>query len=75
LNPQLGLSLLLPLFAAAAVGGIGSPVGALLGGLIVGVAQEVSVGFVAPGYKVGIAFVILVVVLLFRPTGLFGSRI
>lgn len=74
LNPQLGLSLLLPLFAAAAVGGIGNPIGALLGGLIVGVAQEVSVAFVAPGYKVAIAFLILVLVLLFRPSGLLGSN-
>lgn len=74
LNPQLGLSLLLPLFAAAAVGGVGNPIGALLGGLIVGIAQEVSVAFVAPGYKVAVALFILVLVLLFRPAGLLGSN-
>lgn len=73
LNPQFGLQLLLPLFAAALVGGIGNPIGALAGGLIVGIAQEVSVAFVAPGYKIGVSFLILVVVLLIRPNGLFGA--
>lgn len=73
LYPQLGLQLLLPLFAAAAVGGVGNPLGALVGGLLVGIAQEVSVSYVPAGYKVGVAFVILVIVLLYRPTGLFGS--
>lgn len=73
LYPQLGLQLLLPLFAAAAVGGIGNPLGALVGGLIVGIAEELAVNYVNAGYKIGIAFMILVVVLLFRPTGLFAS--
>ncbi|MEA2578054.1 MAG: branched-chain amino acid transport system permease protein [Chloroflexota bacterium] len=73
LYPQLGLQLLLPLFAAAAVGGIGNPLGALVGGLIVGIAQELAVNYVNAGYKIGVAFMILVIVLLFRPNGLFGS--
>lgn len=74
LNPNLGLALLLPLFAAAAVGGIGNPLGALIGGLTVGIAQEVSVAFFAPGYKIGVAFVILAIVLLVRPTGILGTK-
>lgn len=69
LTPQLGLALVLPLFTAAALGGIGSPIGSLLGGLAVGVLQEVSVAFVEPGYKLSIAFVVLVIILVLRPLG------
>ncbi|WP_151114462.1 branched-chain amino acid ABC transporter permease [Hypericibacter adhaerens] len=72
LTPQLGLSLVLPLFTAAALGGIGSPIGALLGGLAVGILQEVSVAFVAPGYKLSVAFAVLIVVLVLKPFG--GGR-
>jgi branched-chain amino acid transport system permease protein len=76
LHPQLGFALLLPLFAATLLGGIGSPWGALVGGLIVGITQEVSVafGFISPGYKFSVAFVILIIVVLLRPRGLFGSE-
>ena len=74
LNPQLGLAILLPLFAAAAVGGIGNPLGALIGGMAVGIAEDLSVAFISPTYKIGVAFAILAVVLLFRPTGLLGTR-
>ncbi|MDI3339668.1 MAG: branched-chain amino acid ABC transporter permease [Sphaerobacter sp.] len=75
LKPELGFLLLLPVFAAAILGGIGSPHGALLGGLVVGVVQEVavSVGILSPGYKFAIAFVILILVILVRPRGLFGA--
>lgn len=76
LTPELGFVLLLPIFAAMILGGIGNPFGAYLGGLIVGVVAEVSVSFgiIAPGYKTGIAFLVLIVVILFRPRGLFGAR-
>jgi branched-chain amino acid transport system permease protein len=74
LNPNLGLVLILPLFAAAAVGGLGSPVGALVGGLLVGVAQEGSTAYVDPGYKVSVSFAILALVLIFKPTGLLGGK-
>ncbi len=76
LTPELGFVLLLPIFAAMILGGIGNPFGAYLGGLIVGVVGEVSVslGVVAPGYKTGIAFIVLIVVILVRPQGLFGAR-
>ncbi len=72
LTPQLGLALVLPLFTATALGGIGNPLGALAGGLVVGILQEVSVAFVAPGYKLSVAFIVLVVVLIARPFG--GGR-
>lgn len=74
LNPQLGFVLLLPLFAATILGGIGNPLGALLGAMVVGVAQESSIEFFAPGYKPGVAFVILILILLVRPRGLLGER-
>lgn len=75
LSPELGFILLLPLFAATILGGIGSPQGALAGGMIVGITQEVavSIGFISPGYKFSVAFVLLVVMLLLRPRGLFGE--
>jgi len=50
-------------------------VGALVGGMVVGIAQEVSTEYFAPGYKPGVAFVILITILLLRPRGLFGSRV
>lgn len=76
LSPDLGFVLLLPIFAAAILGGIGSPHGAFVGGLVVGVIGETTVGagWVGPGYKLAVTFVVLVVVILFRPSGLFGSK-
>jgi len=75
LKPELGFTLILPLFAATILGGVGSPPGALVGGLIVGITQEVAVTFdvLGPGYKFAVAFAILILVLLVRPRGLFGS--
>jgi branched-chain amino acid transport system permease protein/neutral amino acid transport system permease protein len=73
LKPELGFNLLLPLFAAAILGGLGKPQGAFVGALVVGVAQEVSVAFVSAGYKPAVAFVILILILLVRPRGLFGD--
>jgi len=73
LKPELGFTQLLPLFAAAILGGIGKPQGAFIGAMVVGVSQEVSVEFFSAGYKPGVAFVILILILLLRPRGLFGS--
>ncbi len=73
LKPELGFQLLLPLFAGAILGGLGKPQGALIGALVVGVAQEVSVAYISAGYKPGIAFLILIFILLVRPRGLFGE--
>lgn len=66
-----GLTILLPVFAAVIVGGIGNPWGALTGGLIIGISQEISVIWIDPGYKQAITFIILIIVLLIRPRGLF----
>lgn len=73
LKPGLGFELILPLFAATILGGIGKPQGAFIGALVVGVTQESSIVFFSAGYKPAVAFVILVFILLLRPRGLFGT--
>ncbi len=73
-EPELGWSMLLSAFTAAILGGIGSAPGAVLAGLLLGVAQEVSTPFVGFSYKIAVAFAIMLLVLLFRPSGLFGAR-
>ncbi len=72
IRPQMGLDLLLPLFAAAILGGIGSVPGAMLAGLIVGLSEAFTVQLVGAEWRAAVAFVILVLVLLLRPQGLFG---
>ncbi len=74
IRPFMGFDLLLPLFAAAILGGIGSVPGAVIGGLIVGVSEAVAVLIVGAAYRAAVAFLILIAVLLIRPTGLFGAR-
>jgi branched-chain amino acid transport system permease protein/neutral amino acid transport system permease protein len=74
LRPAMGWELLLPLFAAAILGGIGKPYGAMAGGLVIGIAQEVSAGYVSTAYKPAVAFAIMIIVLLVRPQGIFGGR-
>lgn len=74
LNPEMGWGFLLPLFAATILGSIGNMYGALAGGLIIGVAQQVSTLFLKPTYKPAVAFVILILILLVRPQGIFGGK-
>ena len=74
LKPTIGFQLLVPLFAAVVVGGIGNPYGAFLGAMLIGVSMEVSIAWALPTYKPAIAFLVMVLVLLFRPYGLLGAR-
>jgi branched-chain amino acid transport system permease protein len=73
-RPWLGFDLLLPLFAAAILGGVGSVYGALLGGLLIGLAEALSVPLVGAEYRAAVAFAVLLGVLLLRPRGLLGTR-
>ena len=74
MNPNLGFSLLLSLFAAAVLGGIGNAYGALAGGLLIGLSEEWSTLVFAPRWKPAVGFVILVAALLVRPEGILGKR-
>ncbi len=81
-RPNMGWDLLLPLFAAAILGGLGRPYGAILGGLVIGMIEELSSyplfgdqPLVTPGYKTGIAFAIMIVMLIWRPQGLLRGRV
>jgi branched-chain amino acid transport system permease protein/neutral amino acid transport system permease protein len=69
----LGAIFLIPMIAAAVLGGIGQPYGAMVGGLVVGVASELAAAFTNPAYREVVAFGILIVMLLVRPNGLFGA--
>jgi branched-chain amino acid transport system permease protein/neutral amino acid transport system permease protein len=74
LNPIMGWRILLPVFAATILGGIGNLYGAIVGGLIIGIVQELSTLFISPAYKPAIAFAIMVVMLIFRPRGILGGQ-
>ena len=72
LEPLMGLTNLIKAFAAVLLGGAGNVWGALLGGLVIGIAENLSVAFVSPGYKDFISFALIILMLLFRPRGIFG---
>ena len=69
----LGPVFLIPMIAAAVLGGIGQPYGAMLGALVVGLGSELAAAYTNPEYREVVAFAILILVLLIRPRGLFGS--
>jgi branched-chain amino acid transport system permease protein/neutral amino acid transport system permease protein len=73
LRPEMGWTLLLPLFAAVILGSIGNPYGALVGGLVIGITMQVSTLWLVPTYKPAVAFAILILILLVRPKGIFGG--
>ena len=72
LTPASGELFLFVIFAAVIVGGVGSIYGAMAGAVLIGLATEISAAFINPAYKLDIAFVILILTLLFRPSGLFA---
>ena len=81
-NTMMGWFVLLPVFAAAILGGIGKPYGAIVGGLVIGMAEELSsyplIGdapMLSPTYKSAVAFAIMVAMLIWRPSGLFRGRV
>jgi len=74
ITPELGWQMLLSVFAAVILGGLGNPYGAILGGMIIGLSEEVSTAFISTGYKPAVAFAIMIIMLLVKPTGLLGRR-
>ncbi|MHC1784000.1 MAG: branched-chain amino acid ABC transporter permease [Anaerolineaceae bacterium] len=73
INSQLGILPGLKAFVAAVLGGIGSIPGALVGALIMGQAEALTMGFISTPMRDAVAFTILIIVLLIRPTGIFGE--
>jgi len=74
INPLMGMMPGLKAFVAAVLGGIGSIPGAMLGGFILGIAETFTKGFISSQFSDAISFSILIVVLLFRPTGILGRK-
>jgi neutral amino acid transport system permease protein len=72
LTPEMGFELLLPIFAAVVLGGIGDAFGALAGGIVLGLVIEWSTLFIDARWKVTIGFVALIIALIVRPQGIFG---
>ncbi|MDQ3728709.1 MAG: branched-chain amino acid ABC transporter permease, partial [Actinomycetota bacterium] len=72
-KPEVGFELLLPIFAAVVLGGIGNPFGALAAGLTLGVLIEWSTIPIPANWKFGVGFVILILALIIRPQGVFGK--
>lgn len=73
IDPLMGIIVGLKAFVAAVLGGIGNIPGAVLGGLLIGITETMVVGYLSPTYKDAVAFAILILILLFRPSGLLGS--
>ena len=74
LHPEIGFNLLLSLFAAAILGGTGSLAGAVVGGFLVGLGENLSLLVISPGYKGAMPFLLLLVILIVRPQGIFGDK-
>jgi len=72
---DMGWNLLLPMFAAAILGGLGRPYGAIAGGMVIGGLEELSTLVIPGDYKSAVAFGVMVLVLIFRPQGIFKGRV
>jgi len=74
LQPFFGFELLLPMFAALIVGGMTNIYGAILGALLIGIAESLTVRYAAAEYRQAVSFLAVILVLMFRPQGLFGEK-
>jgi branched-chain amino acid transport system permease protein len=75
IEPLMGIMPGLKAFVAAVLGGIGNIPGAVVGGLVMGVAEVLVAGYLSSTYRDAIAFVLLILILLFRPAGIFGKAV
>lgn len=73
-SPSIGTNFMLVTFAAAILGGLGKPYGAVIGALVIGITMEVSAIFIAANYKDSIAFAVLILTLLFLPNGVLATN-
>jgi len=73
ITPTLGFGIVLSLFAAAILGGLGNAYGALAGGILIGLVQEWSTLVIAANLKIAVSFVVMILVLILRPQGIFGQ--
>jgi branched-chain amino acid transport system permease protein/neutral amino acid transport system permease protein len=74
IDPLIGFKTILSIFAAAVVGGLGSIPGAVIGALIVGVGEELSLLVLSPAYRTAVGFIAILLVLTLRPRGILGAR-
>ena len=72
---DVGIALALKGFAAAILGGMGNPFGALIGGLILGLLESLTAGYISSSYKDAAAFIVILALLFLRPQGLFGRKL
>lgn len=75
IDPLMGMMIGVKAFVAAVLGGIGNIMGAMLGGLIMGLSEEMVVAYFSSTYRDALAFSLLIVILLFRPSGLLGKNV
>ena len=73
IKPYMGFGAGLKAFTAAVVGGIGTSTGAMLGGMVIGVAEQLTIGYLSSAFQDLIVLSVLIVFMLFRPTGILGS--
>ncbi len=72
--PTMGYMLGMKAFSAAILGGIGSIPGAVAGGFLIGIIESLGAGYISSGYRDAYAFIIMIVILIFRPSGIFGAK-
>ena len=73
-DPLLGWNYQIPIFAAAILGGLGSPIGAIVGALVIGLAEELSTLILPTNYRQVVSFTVILALLLLRTQGLFGRK-